>query len=455
MMKQRCPSGRLPLLIQDQLSPEESDRILDHLEECTTCQNLLDTLSADSTWWDRAKRGLSDVPVDESGRLPDAPASECDVDALLEADPTLTRSDMPHAHDSAMMLDPPTRPDDLGVIDEFDIEEKIGQGGMGIVFRGYDRTLNRKVAIKVMAPHLGANEAARKRFSREAQAAATIVHPHVVPIYRISSSPDRPYMAMAFVEGCSLQDFVSRDGPLDKAEIIRIAIQATEGLRAAHRQGLIHRDVKPANILLNQDTGQVMITDFGLARAADDLAMTQSGLLAGTPNYMSPEQIQGGGIDHRSDLFSLGGVIYFLATGLEPFNEEHAFAVINKIMREASPSARSVNDNVSEILDRIIGRLLEKDPSDRYNSADELLEVLMEYSAHLKDPIQCEAPRVKRTPSERKARGKRIRWMLASLGFLAVLCWGGYMLTQTSTEGRGIGDPEAVHGGEEEHHDEE
>ena len=169
----------------------------------------------------------------------------------------------------------------------------IGRGGMGVVYKGFDAELNRPVAIKFLAPHLSVSGVARKRFAREAQAAAAVVHPNVVPIYSIGTSQKRPFIVMALVSGRSLQKHVEDHGPLPAEDVVRIAQQISAGLSAAHEQGLVHRDIKPANIMLEKEVSRVLITDFGLARASDDASMTQSGWLAGTPHYMSPEQTKG------------------------------------------------------------------------------------------------------------------------------------------------------------------
>jgi len=424
MVRHICPTDRLPFLIQDELSQEESGHLLMHLEDCSSCQSDLETLTANPKWWMRTTRGLSGAELDASGHIPESDKSVCSVEALLQADNDHNPQTVSSTSGTAM-FDPPIHPELLGRIDEFDVEEKIGQGGMGIVFRGFDRVLNRSVAVKMMAPQLGANSVARKRFAREAQAAAAVVHPNVVPIYRVSSSPERPYIAMALVDGRSLQEHVVHSGTLESKDIVRISMQIADGLAAAHRQGLIHRDIKPANILMEKDVSRVMITDFGLARAVDDIAMTQTGCLAGTPNYMSPEQVTGVDIDHRSDLFSLGGVMYFLATGQEPFCAESAFAVIHKIIREDSSPARNLNTDIPETLSRIIGRLLEKKPADRIQSANQVQQLLTNYLAHLQDPKHHAQPPVKATSAERKKVLKRVGWGVTAIGLLlACLMWG-------------------------------
>ena len=237
-----------------------------------------------------------------------------------------------------------------------------GAAGWELSFKGFDAELNRPVAIKFLAPHLAASGVARQRFAREAQAAAAVVHPNVVPIHSVNSSPVRPYIVMALVSGRSLQKHVEHHGPLPVKDVVRIGQQIAAGLAAAHEQGLVHRDIKPANILLEHDVSRVMITDFGLARAADDAALTQTGWLAGTPHYMSPEQAGGEEIDHRSDLFSLGSVMYFMATGREPFRAEKSLAVLQKIAR-AMTLLQPVRSTAPfrRTLEQIIEKLLAKD----------------------------------------------------------------------------------------------
>ena len=181
-------------------------------------------------------------------------------------------------------------PTSLGRVDDYEVLDVIGQGGMGIVARVHDPQLNRLVAIKFLAPHLATSAAARQRFAREAQAAAAVVHPHVIPIHLVNGSRDIPYLVMHYVAGDSVQQRIDRIGPLPLKDILRIAMQTARGLAAAHEQGMIHRDVKPSNILLENGVERVVLGDFGLARAADDASLTHSGVIAGTPDYMSPEQ---------------------------------------------------------------------------------------------------------------------------------------------------------------------
>ena len=216
-------------------------------------------------------------------------------------------------------LEPCVSPGRIGKLGTYEIIEVIGQGGMGIVLKAHDTKLNRTVAIKVLAPMLALHATAAKRFFREAQAAAAVSHDHVVTIFAVEESSVPPYLVMECIVGESLQQKIDRRGSLETIEILRIGRQIAEGLAAAHQQGLIHRDIKPSNILLENGVERVKITDFGLARAADDVSITQSGHVTGTPQYMSPEQAQGLHLDARSDLFSLGSLLYAMCTGRPAF----------------------------------------------------------------------------------------------------------------------------------------
>ena len=420
-----CSKSDLQDLLCERLNSKESDRVMRHLETCRSCQETLEGISSEESWWQRATVSLREVETDEEYRVVRLETVTCSIDTILDVGSAFVE----FSPESILeLLDSPSHPETLGRIDEFEIEKKIGQGGMGVVFRGFDRSLNRPVAIKLLAPHLGSNDVARQRFEREARAAAAVVHPSVVPIYRVSTEDkNRPYIAMALADGLSLQQHVSKYGPFEVKDVVRIGIQITSGLAEAHKQGLVHRDIKPANVLMEKEVSRILITDFGLARAADDVMMTQSGCLAGTPSYMSPEQVRGIELDHRSDLFSLGGLLYFISTGREPFQAESAFGVINKVIRDAPKSPRTVNVDIPEVLNRIIERLLEKDPKDRIESAERLEQLLTQVLASMQEPTQHIPPKVKATKRERYRKRSVIGVGLATIVLtLALAAWFNY-----------------------------
>ena len=285
-------------------------------------------------------------------------------------------------------LEPSTEPGSLGRLGHYEIKEVIGRGGMGVVLRAFDSKLHRVVAIKVLATELAASATARRRFSREAQAAAAVCHEHVVTIHAVDEEHRPPYLVMQLVEGVSLQQKLDCDGPLELREILRIGMQTAEGLAAAHKQGLVHRDIKPANILLENGVERVKITDFGLARAADDASLTQSGVIAGTPLYMSPEQAEGSAVDQRSDLFSLGSVLYAACTGRPPFRGSSNVAVLKRVVEETPRPIREVNPDIPEWLCELIRRLQEKNPAHRPASAAEVATILARRLSEVQQPIQ-------------------------------------------------------------------
>jgi serine/threonine-protein kinase len=307
--------------------------------------------------------------------------------------------------DAAIDLDflsPSEDPNKLGRLGSYEIESVIGRGGFGIVLKAFDPALNRYVAIKALSGTLVRSSAARKRFNHEAKAAAGVVHDHVIPIHHIDTSGPAPFLVMPFVMGRSLQERIDELGPLETKEVLRIAMQTAQGLAAAHAQGLVHRDVKPANILLENGVERVRITDFGLARAVDDASQTQSGYIAGTPQYMAPEQARGEAIDSRADLFSLGSVMYAMCTGHPPFRAETTLAVLRRICDDRPRSVREINPEVPAWLAAIIEKLLAKNAAERFQSADEIAELLGKWLAHVQQPTTIPPPVI-------AAREKRTR----------------------------------------------
>jgi serine/threonine-protein kinase len=252
------------------------------------------------------------------------------------------------------------------------------------VLRAFDPKLRRLVAIKVLAPRLAASVLARQRFAREARAGAAIHNEHVVAFHDVGSfTDDWPYFVMEYVEGQSLEEKLERSGQLSLVEVLRIGQQVARGLAAAHAHGLVHRDVKPANILLENGVERVKLTDFGLARAVDsDLRLTQSSTVAGTLEYMAPEQYRGEPVDHGADLFSLGTVLYQLCTGQSPFRAAAAPATLKRVCEETPRSIRSINPSIPGWLEALIAKLHAKGPADRFGSAadvDDLLEKCLRY----------------------------------------------------------------------------
>mgnify|MGYP003667018346 CR=1 FL=1 len=279
-------------------------------------------------------------------------------------------------------LEPATAPDSIGRLRHYDIHEIIGRGGCGIVLKAFDEKLHRIVAIKVMAPELAATSPARKRFVREARATAAIRHENVVSIHAVEEQP-LPFLVMEYIDGQTLQQKLDQQGPLDVREVLRIGQQIAAGLEAAHAKELIHRDIKPGNILLEDGTDRIKITDFGLARSADDASMTQSGVISGTPLYMSPEQAQAHDIDHRSDLFSLGSVLYVMCSGRPPFRAATSIAVLRRVVEEQPRPIQGIIPEVPQWLAAIIAKLHAKNPEERFTSAREVGDLLARCQSEL------------------------------------------------------------------------
>jgi eukaryotic-like serine/threonine-protein kinase len=274
-------------------------------------------------------------------------------------------------------LQPSSRPGSLGRLNQYEVLEVLGKGGFGIVVRAFDETLQRVVAIKVLSPELAATSPARKRFLREARASAKVRHENVVQIYSVEENPI-PYLVMEYIPGQTLQQRLEETGPLEVTDVLRIGGQIARGLAAAHQQGLIHRDIKPGNILLESGVDQkVKITDFGLARAADDASLSQSGVIAGTPLFMAPEQASGGReVDPRSDIYALGAVAYYLLTGRPPFDEGSGLEALIAHARDPVVPPSRVHVGIPEDLERVVLRCLAKDPAERYPDAEGLERAL-------------------------------------------------------------------------------
>ncbi|MGH2574048.1 MAG: Stk1 family PASTA domain-containing Ser/Thr kinase [Actinomycetota bacterium] len=251
------------------------------------------------------------------------------------------------------------------------VEASLGQGGMARVYRGTDRTLDRPVAIKVLADHLAADPSFVERFRREAQAAAGLNHPSVVAVFDTGSDDGIHYIIMEFVQGRVLQEIVQAEGRILPDRALEIAESVCSALTAAHDKGLVHRDVKPANIMITPDGG-VKVMDFGIARAVASDTITQTATVLGTANYLSPEQARGDRVDARSDLYSLGVVLYEMLTGQAPFVGESAVAVAHMHLHEDPAPPSRLNPDVGPALDAVVLRAMAKDPDQRYQSAEEL-----------------------------------------------------------------------------------
>ena len=353
----------------------EAEGLEAHLAQCPHCVDTLHTIKSEDTLIEamRVQSTLARPKIDTTvSHLMVVlkgwnPAGSLGGYASIGDDGTTA------AQELISLLAPPEGPEELGRLGSYKILRVLGVGGMGVVFEAEDALLRRRVALKVLQPMLAANSSARKRFLREARATAAVAHDHIVTIFQVGEDRNLPFLAMQFLEGETLEACRQREGSLPVAEIVRIGEELAQGLAAAHSQGLLHRDVKPANIWLEADRGRAKILDFGLAWVADgEGPLTAHGTVVGTPAYMSPEQARGEPADVRSDLFSLGSVLYVLCTGRLPFVAASAFGTMEKVRTETPCPIRDINPAIPEWLDAVVTKLLGKNPDERFQSAGEV-----------------------------------------------------------------------------------
>lgn len=252
------------------------------------------------------------------------------------------------------------------------MQKRIGGGGMAIVYKATDLVLNRTVAVKVLRSQFGTDEDFVQRFRREAQAVASLSHPNVVSVYDVGQEDDTYYMVMEYIEGSNLKDVINEHGALPIPEAVRIALEICDALDHAHQNQIIHRDIKPQNILIGKN-GRVKVTDFGIARAVTSATITHTGSVLGSVHYFSPEQARGGVTAEKSDIYSLGIVLYEMVTGQLPFSGDSPITVALKHLQEPLPEPRQINPDIPQSVENIILKALVKDPHLRYGSAKEML----------------------------------------------------------------------------------
>jgi eukaryotic-like serine/threonine-protein kinase len=365
-------SEQLDALVTGKLPANEEAPMVRHLDQCPTCQQRLEQLVAAGSWvsnsaWrlqeasPRPERALSDLML----RLE---TCRSDVRAQASADDGETAE--------FAYLSQSKHADSLGCLGSYEILQVIGRGGMGVVFKARDPNLNRVVAIKVMGTALTANAQARERFQREARSIAAINHDHVVTVHAVGQHQGIPFLVMEYVQGVTLAERIEKSAPLPLQEIVLVGIQVADALARAHAQGIVHRDVKPGNILLQSQPARAKIGDFGLAHLIDEGPLTRSGMVAGTPQYMSPEQALGAAVDHRCDLFSLGCVLYAMGTGESPFPAKSIIDAVRRVCDQAPRPLQQSNPSLPAWLCQLIERLLAKDPGDRFQSAEEVARAL-------------------------------------------------------------------------------
>lgn len=407
--------------LQEQLNEQDEQAIREHLESCEACQKLLESVAAQDSLWRDLKQHLVDTDPEETIEV-------SRLSRIME------------------WIGPTDDPAMLGRIGSYEVCGVIGEGSTGVVFKAFEARLNRYVSIKVLAPEFAANGAARKRFAREARAVAAVLHENVIPIYAVDEKQGIPYIVMQYIPGMSLLQRIESKGPLDTCEVARIGLQVARGLAAAHDQGIVHRDVKPANVIVENSVERALVTDFGLARVADEGEMTRTGTIAGTPQYMSPEQARGESIDHRSDLFSLGSLLYTACTGRPPFRAETIFGVINRVCTTTPAPIKESNPDVADWLVAFINKLMTKSSEGRFQDAHEVADLLAKELAYLQDPVNQAAPARAWLPVATRAlpvtktepvRASRTPWV-AALVVLAAVIGGGWMANAMWKSGKSL-----------------
>jgi serine/threonine protein kinase len=323
---------------------------------------------------------------------------------------------------------------------KYELRERIGRGGMAEVYKAYQATLDRFVAIKILHPFLGEDPEFKGRFEREARNVAQLRHPNIIHVYDFDFDPRRDlyYMVMEYIDGLTLRDRLAETGaegdPILVEEALRIVVPLASAIAYAHSRGMVHRDIKPANIMIDTDE-RVVLTDFGIARMVSGPNMTASGSMVGTPAYMSPEQGMGQAGDHRSDIYSLGVVLYQLVTGATPFDADTPIGIVLRHVNDPLPSPTSLNPDIPEPLEAILFKSLDKNPELRYQDAKQLEQDLITLQKYLARGDRGDATplpqltalaAVQPTPAGARRRRGCLLWLALLLAALAATAGGVY-----------------------------
>lgn len=469
-----CPTrADLAAFVLGRVPPPGSDEMAQHIEGCPACvaaladlrtpDTLVESLQGTSVsdppdprvadLMDRLCR-LARAPGDQTAAPPDSwsvPPVPAPVPALAFSADDTSPSGPPSAADEPLdFLAPPQGPDEIGRLGPYRVLKVLGRGGMGVVFLAEDPQLKRAIALKTMRPSVAARPGHRQRFLREAQAAARLESDFIVPIFQVGEDRGVPFLAMPFLKGFSLEDRLKAGGSVPVGEAVRLATQAARGLAAAHAAGLVHRDVKPANLWVEPEGGgRVKVLDFGLAHMGEDQSLTQSGSIMGTPSYMSPEQARGEKVDGRADLFSLGCVLYRMLTGTLPFRGTDAMSTLLALAMHEPPAPHTINPEVPPALSDLVMRLLAKDPAKRPATADDLIRELRKAEGDLARTLvevvieppagrdfDDPAPATERPKPSRKEPGRGLRIAVA-VGLIGVLAAAaGVIIKITRKDGK-------------------
>jgi Leucine-rich repeat (LRR) protein/tRNA A-37 threonylcarbamoyl transferase component Bud32 len=436
----RCPSrDELQQMVLGQLPDQTAQKIQLHLERCPRCCSALDECVASDEFLEALRT---------SGRPTAAPTKtmQVPIECIRGALSTWSRGyDRTQSGKSGRpfsmaeinrQLSPPQSDDELGRLGDFRVLRVLGVGGFAIVFEAEDIQLKRLVALKLMHPAIAATHGGTERFLLEAQSAAALKHEHVVTIYQVGMQGQTPFIALELLHGETLEDYLIRNGRSRVSEVVRIGREIASGLAAAHARGLLHRDIKPANIWLegpetlergsasiaSRPAGKVKILDFGCAKSwADEVAISDQGLLIGTPAYMAPEQFSGDAVDPRTDLFSLGCILYRMAAGKRPFGGDNVFSVVRALAMEEPTPLATVNPEVPGPLSDLVDKLLSKSIDDRPATAQAVVDELRVIEQGLLVPKASEKAGAGRRTVVPPQRDRGTKWIIGAAVALALV----------------------------------
>ncbi len=427
----QCRSDQMRLLLHGDSTPEQSALIESHLSQCSDCRQWLNGHAAPDDFWGETAEllrrpvellspdaphlaGFEDRPhADPGGPTRDmlsADTQRAQLTGRVVLEHLTNWCDEVHGSDSG-----------IGRIGKYLVQEVVGHGGMGVGLGAVDTELGRTVAIKTLLQPVAVDTSSRDRLIREARAVASLKHDHVIDMHSIEHWRDVPFIVMPFVSGGTLGEYAER-GSFDPSQVLSVARQLATALCAAHDAGLTHRDIKPSNILLDDGLRHVLLADFGLARAGGDMTVTRSGMAPGTPQWMSPEQATASAIDHRSDQFSLGSVLYWMTTGRYPFDSDSCYATLmNLVHQEALPIAQCCPGTPSYLV-TLIERMMCKVPDRRFDDMGQIVGLLDACLNHCRDPrvpIPAELRSAPTRSERQKSRTKRL--VMACCGSLALV----------------------------------
>lgn len=445
------PTEELAQLLTGGLAAERQDECVRHMDSCECCQAKLESIAvgesnlsqvvehldreqapATSAFWPALKTLEREAAAGGDGFASNTPGG---VAQTIDSRSPEGLSIAARVKSSSFtFLQPAADPAYLGRLDHFDVMRILGRGGMGVVLEAFDSKLRRNVALKVLDPELADDEIAKQRFCREARAAASISHENVVAVHQVEKTSEGrvAYLVMQLISGDTLEQRLQREQKLPIKEVVRIGMQAAHGLAAAHAQGLIHRDIKPGNILLEPPHDRVKLTDFGLARIEEDVKLTRTGFVSGTPLYMAPEQALGEEPDQRSDLFSLGAVLYEMAVGRPPFMGNSALAILKQIAEVKPKPLRESDPRIPQWFADTVQQLLEKKPEQRIQTAAQLAE-LFDFEWALLKTSSDDVPEVCEIEQRKQRRRNRLLAGVIAAAALGIGLLAGALLRSPST----------------------